>query len=296
VARANATDDASLRHFGAPVASCGVGGTIPFMGMLGEPLPDAQPARRRARPRLERPRSRRVPRPADRPTRHRIRRRRAAGTCGARLVIGERHPRHRGRAGGSRPAATRVSVTLAAVAEPHELDELRETLRHIWGPEVVPPRNLLRGMALGGSCLLVARQDDRAVGFALGWLGWAGGVHLHSHQVGVIPELRAAGVGYALKLASAPRPWRHGITEMRWTYDPMLFTNARFNLVRLGRRSWRSTRTATATDRTRSTPVTARTASRCRGDSTARSSAQLRRWPRRRTSSSSCPGLPRPPR
>lgn len=131
-------------------------------------------------------------------------------------------------------AATRASVTLAAVADPHELDELRETLRHIWGPEVVPPRNLLRGMALGGSCLLVARQDDRAVGFALGVLGWAGGVHLHSHQVGVIPELRAAGVGYALKLAQRAEALRHGVTEMRWTYDPMLFTNARFNLVRLG--------------------------------------------------------------
>ena len=39
---ARATADASLEHFGAPVASCGVGGTIPFMGMLGEPFPDAQ--------------------------------------------------------------------------------------------------------------------------------------------------------------------------------------------------------------------------------------------------------------
>lgn len=39
---ARATADASLRHFGAPVASCGVGGTIPFMGMLGDPFPDAQ--------------------------------------------------------------------------------------------------------------------------------------------------------------------------------------------------------------------------------------------------------------
>ena len=39
---ARATADASLQHFGAPVASCGVGGTIPFMGMLGEPFPDAQ--------------------------------------------------------------------------------------------------------------------------------------------------------------------------------------------------------------------------------------------------------------
>jgi len=39
---AAATAQASLAHFGAPVASCGVGGTIPFMGMLGEQLPDAQ--------------------------------------------------------------------------------------------------------------------------------------------------------------------------------------------------------------------------------------------------------------
>ncbi|MEN9506550.1 MAG: hypothetical protein RI958_2476 [Actinomycetota bacterium] len=37
-----ATDEASERHFGRPAASCGVGGTIPFMGMLGERLPDAQ--------------------------------------------------------------------------------------------------------------------------------------------------------------------------------------------------------------------------------------------------------------
>lgn len=39
---ARATEAASVRHFGAPVASCGVGGTIPFMGMLGGPFPDAQ--------------------------------------------------------------------------------------------------------------------------------------------------------------------------------------------------------------------------------------------------------------
>jgi predicted GNAT superfamily acetyltransferase len=131
-------------------------------------------------------------------------------------------------------AATRASVVIGEVSRPDELDELRDTLRHIWGPEVVPPRNLLRGMALGGACLLVAREDGRPVGFALGFLGWVEGVHLHSHQVGVIPELRAAGVGYALKLAQRAQALRHGVAEMRWTYDPMLYANARFNLVRLG--------------------------------------------------------------
>lgn len=131
-------------------------------------------------------------------------------------------------------AATRAGVRITDAATPEELDVLRATLHDIWGSEVVPPRNLLRGMALGGACLLVAREAGRPVGFALGFLGWADGVHLHSHQVGVIPELRAAGVGYALKLAQRALSLRHGITEMRWTYDPMLLTNARFNLVRLG--------------------------------------------------------------
>lgn len=139
-------------------------------------------------------------------------------------------------------AAARASVVIDEVAEPTELDVLRSAMHDIWGPDVVVPRNLLRGMALGGSCLLVAHHADRAthgdhpVGFALGFLGWEGGVHLHSHQVGVIHELRSAGVGYALKLAQRAQALRHGVTEMRWTYDPMLFANARFNLVRLGAR------------------------------------------------------------
>jgi acetylornithine deacetylase/succinyl-diaminopimelate desuccinylase-like protein len=39
---AEACQRASTQHWGRPVASCGVGGTIPFMGMLGERMPDAQ--------------------------------------------------------------------------------------------------------------------------------------------------------------------------------------------------------------------------------------------------------------
>jgi acetylornithine deacetylase/succinyl-diaminopimelate desuccinylase-like protein len=39
---ADAAAAASARHWGRPVASCGVGGTIPFMGMLGEQMPNAQ--------------------------------------------------------------------------------------------------------------------------------------------------------------------------------------------------------------------------------------------------------------
>ncbi len=132
-------------------------------------------------------------------------------------------------------AAAAAGVEIGEVALPDELDELRATMGSIWGTtETVPPRNLLRGMALGGACLLLARSEGRPVGFALGWLGWTGGVHLHSHQVGDDTTLRRGGVGYALKLAQRAVALAHGIDEMRWTFDPLLATNARFNLVRLG--------------------------------------------------------------
>lgn len=133
-------------------------------------------------------------------------------------------------------AAVDAGVSIAPVASPDELDVLRATMESIWGREIVPPRNLLRGLALGGACLLVARRADDAapIGFALGWLGWNGGVHFHSHQVGVATGGRGGGVGYALKLAQRALCLEQGITEMRWTFDPMLLSNARFNFGRLG--------------------------------------------------------------
>ena len=133
-------------------------------------------------------------------------------------------------------AAFAAGITVAAVATPDELDVLRATMEKVWGPEIVPPRNLLRGLALGGACLLVASREGAPIGFALGWLGWDSGVHFHSHQVGVRAGIRGGGVGYALKLAQRAMCLDHGIHEMRWTFDPLLAANARFNLVRLGAR------------------------------------------------------------
>ena len=46
--------------------------------------------------------------------------------------------------------------------------------------------------------------------------------------------MRGGGVGLALKLAQRDQCLANGITEMRWTFDPLLWANARFNIVRLG--------------------------------------------------------------
>jgi len=125
-------------------------------------------------------------------------------------------------------------LVIRSASSPDELDVLRATMDSVWGPEIVPPRNLLRGLAIGGACLLVAFVDERPVGFALGWMGWNGGVHFHSHQVGVVAAQRGSGVGAALKMAQRDLCLARGVTEMRWTFDPLLWANARFNLVRLG--------------------------------------------------------------
>ena len=135
---------------------------------------------------------------------------------------------------GAIAAAQRAGVEIAAATTVDELDELRGLVEAVWGPEVVPPRNLLRGMAIGGACMLVARRDGRPVAFALSFLGWEGGVHLHSHQVGVHSSMRGSGVGLALKLAQRADCLERGINEIRWTFDPVLRANAHFNLVRLG--------------------------------------------------------------
>ena len=50
----------------------------------------------------------------------------------------------------------------------------------------------------------------------------------------VDPAARGRGIGVALKLRQRAVCLAHGVTEMRWTYDPLIRRNARLNLVRLG--------------------------------------------------------------
>ncbi len=131
-------------------------------------------------------------------------------------------------------AAGAADVTIDTIDAVADLQDLRELMTQIWGPEIVPPRNLLRGMAMAGSGIALARRAGEAVGFSIGLLGWTGGAHFHSHQVGVLAAERGGGVGYAMKLAQRSQCLAHGVTEMRWTFDPLLASNAAFNLVRLG--------------------------------------------------------------
>lgn len=134
-------------------------------------------------------------------------------------------------------AAERAGVHITALHEPEQVRRIPAVVEAVWGPAVRPNPDILRALARAGAVLLAAEPLDRsgdAIGCALGFLGWEGGLHLHSHQVGVRPESQHTGVGYALKLAQRTACLKHGISEMRWTFDPLLARNARFNFDKLG--------------------------------------------------------------
>ena len=113
---------------------------------------------------------------------------------------------------------------------------VQEIVGTVWGPAQRLQANLLMAMAHAGGTVAAAVRGDEPVGACVGFLGWDGGVHLHSHMVAVRAGARASGVGYALKLWQRAVCLEQGIAEIRWTFDPMVRRNASFNLVKLGAR------------------------------------------------------------
>ena len=120
-----------------------------------------------------------------------------------------------------------------------ELDGVLARFEATWGEGRGPDRSMLQAIAHAGGTLLVAVPQPPAegagiLGAALGFLGWEGGMHLHSHMNAVDPAERGRGIGLALKLRQRAICLEHGIDEVRWTYDPLIRRNAHMNLVRLG--------------------------------------------------------------
>jgi len=127
--------------------------------------------------------------------------------------------------------AARVTVRLA---DPPDMAGVIGLFERTWGTGRSPDRSMLLALDYAGNTVIAAIADGRPVGAALGFLGWSGGVHLHSHMAAVVPWRRSGGVGYALKLFQRAVCLEHGVTDMRWTFDPLIRRNAHFNLVKLG--------------------------------------------------------------
>jgi predicted GNAT superfamily acetyltransferase len=146
--------------------------------------------------------------------------------------------------------ADAADVRAGIMTRPAHADELDGVLARFettWGAGRGPDRATLQAMDHAGNTVLVAVPLEASagalvkasveaipLGATLGFLGWNDGVHVHSHMNAVDTAERGRGIGVALKLRQRAICLAHGITEMRWTYDPLIRRNAHVNLVRLG--------------------------------------------------------------
>ncbi len=131
-------------------------------------------------------------------------------------------------------SAEEAGVVLTQLTELDDARRVGNVIAALWGEESVLGPPLIRAFQHAGSVLYGAQAKGELVGFVFGFLGFEGGLHLHSHMLGVLPEWQQRGVGYALKLAQRAACLDRGLDEVRWTFDPLIARNARFNLAKLG--------------------------------------------------------------
>lgn len=128
-------------------------------------------------------------------------------------------------------------ITIEPLTDLEHLDEAVTLQKTIWGYRDldVESRALLVVASRFAGQLFGAFDGDRLIGIALAFFATSGSdLRLHSHRVGILPEYQDQGIGRRLKLAQREDALRRGIKIIEWTFDPLMWRNASFNLEKLG--------------------------------------------------------------
>ncbi len=133
-------------------------------------------------------------------------------------------------------AASRAGVQVSEVEEMAAMRGVSLLLETVWGrsPEGVPLNSeLLRSVAHAGGSVTVARDQAGELAGAAALVCSPG-----DSTYSLIAAARAGGhdrgIGHALKLRQRQWALERGMHTMRWTFDPLVSRNARFNLTKLG--------------------------------------------------------------
>jgi len=127
------------------------------------------------------------------------------------------------------------------IETPEEMRLVEQLQRDVWpGSETdVVPLHILITAVHNGGIVLGAFIDEKIIGFVFGFPGFEntpdGPLPKHcSHMMGIHPDYRDAGVGFALKRAQWQMVRRQSLDRITWTYDPLLSRNAYLNIAKLG--------------------------------------------------------------
>ena len=124
---------------------------------------------------------------------------------------------------------------------PEEMSSVEDLQRIVWpGSEtdIVPAHVFITAVHNGG-LVIGAFDHNHLIGFVFGFPGLEstpdGPRPKHcSHMMGIHPDYRDSGVGFALKRAQWQMVRHQGLDHITWTYDPLLSRNARLNITKLG--------------------------------------------------------------
>lgn len=121
------------------------------------------------------------------------------------------------------------------------MTSVEELQRAVWpGSETdVVPAHMLITATHNGGLVIGAFVEDQIIGFVFGFPGIEfipdGPRPKHcSHMMGIHPNHRDSGVGFALKRAQWQMVRHQGLDHITWTYDPLLSRNAYLNIAKLG--------------------------------------------------------------
>ena len=124
---------------------------------------------------------------------------------------------------------------------PEEMTKVEHLQSLVWpGSETeIVPAHLMLTAAHNGGLVLGAYIGDELVGLLFGFPGLydlpdGPQVKHCSHLLGVHPDYRDSGIGFALKRAQWQMVRKQGINRITWTYDPLMSRNANLNISRLG--------------------------------------------------------------
>jgi predicted GNAT superfamily acetyltransferase len=135
-------------------------------------------------------------------------------------------------------AARAAGVSVREVTELDELEQVVALLSAIWVRAENPPAplELLRALSKAGNYVAAAFEGGTMVGACVGFFHAPSEDALHSHIAGVSRSAAGRSIGFALKLHQRAWALGRGVSEVAWTFDPLVARNAYFNLAKLGAR------------------------------------------------------------